>query len=100
MQRKQQSNLQYLLNRRESKEISKKNLPLFFINYSKAFDCVDHNKLWKALKEMEILDHLTLLLRNMYVGQEAAVRTIHGTFDWFKMRKEDNTGLSVVTLFV
>ena len=100
MQRKQQSNLQYLLNRRESKEISKKKIYLFFINYSKAFDYVDHNKLWKALKEMGILDHLTLLLRNMYVGQEAAVRTIHGTFDWFKMRKEDNTGLSVVTLFV
>ena len=100
MQRNQQSNLQYLLNRRESKEISKKKIYLFFINYSKAFDYVDHNKLWKALKEMGILDHLTLLLRNMYVGQEAAVRTIHGTFDWFKMRKEDNTGLSVVTLFV
>ena len=61
---------------------------------------MDHNKLWKALKEMGILGHLTLLLRNMYVGQEAAVRTIHATFDWFKMRKEDNTGLSVVTLFV
>ena len=86
MQRNQQSNLQYLLNRRESKEISKKKIYLFFINYSKAFDYVDHNKLWKALKEMGILDHLTLLLRNMYVGQEAAVRTIHGTFDWFKMR--------------
>ena len=50
---------------------------------AKAFDCVDHNKLWKILKEMEIPDHLTCLLRNMYAAQEATVRTGHGTTDWF-----------------
>ena len=54
-----------------------------FIDYAKAFDCVDHNKLWKILKEMGIPDHLTCLLRNLYAGQEATVRTGHGTMDWF-----------------
>ena len=54
-----------------------------FIDYAKAFDCVDHNKLWKILKEMGIPDHLTCLLRNLYAGQEATVRTGHGTTDWF-----------------
>ena len=53
-----------------------------FIDYAKAFDCVDHNKLWKILKDMGISDHLTYLLRNLYAGQEATVRTGHGT-DWF-----------------
>ena len=56
-----------------------------FIDYAKAFDCVDHNKLWKILKEMGIPDHLTCLLRNMYAGQEATVRTGHGTTDWFQI---------------
>ena len=60
---------------------------LYFINYAKAFDCVDHNKLWKALKEMSIPDHLTCLLRNLYIGQEATVRTLCGTTDWFKIEK-------------
>ena len=55
----------------------------YFIDYAKAFDCVDHNKLWKILKEMGIPDHLTCLLRNLYAGQEATVRTGHGTTDWF-----------------
>ena len=54
-----------------------------FIDYAKAFDCVDHNKLWEILKEMGIPDHLTCLLRNLYAGQEATVRTGHGTMDWF-----------------
>ena len=54
-----------------------------FIDYAKAFDCVDHNKLWKILKEMGIPDHLTYLLRNLYAGQESTVRTGHGTTDWF-----------------
>ena len=54
---------------------------------AKAFDCVDHNKLWKILKEMGIPDHLTCLLRNLYAGQEATVRTEHGTIDWFQIRK-------------
>ena len=54
----------------------KKNIPLCFISYAKVFDCVDHNKLWKILKEMGIPDHLTCLMRNLYVGQEATVRTL------------------------
>ena len=58
-----------------------------FIDYAKAFDCVDHNKLWKILKEMGIPDHLTSLLRNLYAGQEAIVRTGHGTIDWFQIGK-------------
>ena len=60
-----------------------KNIDFCFIDYGKAFDCMDHNKLWKILKEMGILDHLTCLLRNLYSGQEATVRTGHGTTDWF-----------------
>ena len=62
------------------------------IDYAKASDCVDHNKLWKILKEMRILDHLTCLLRNLYAGQEATVRTGHGTNDWFKIGKEVRQG--------
>ena len=58
-----------------------------FLDYSKAFECVDHNKLWKILKEMELPDHLTCLLRNLYAGQEAIVTTGHGKTDWFQMRK-------------
>ena len=58
-----------------------------FIDYDKSFDYVDHNKLWKILKEMGIPDHLTCLLRNLYAGQEATVRTGHGTTDWFQIRK-------------
>ena len=64
-----------------------KNIYFCFIDYAKAFDCVDHNKLWKILKEMGIPDHLTCLLRNLYAGQEATVRTGHGTTDWFQIRK-------------
>ena len=64
-----------------------KNIYLCFIDYAKAFDCVDHDKLWKALREMGIPDHLTCLLRNLYAGQEAAVRTLCGTTDWFKIEK-------------
>ena len=59
-----------------------------FIDHTKAFDCVDHNKLWKILKEMGISDHLSCLLRNLYAGQEATVRTRHGTTDWFQIGKE------------
>ena len=58
-----------------------------FIDYTKAFDCVDHNKMWKILQEMGILDHLTCLLRNLYADQEATVRTRHGTRDWFQTGK-------------
>ena len=64
-----------------------KNIYLCFIDYTKAFDCVDHNKVWKILKEMTIPDHLTCLLRNLYAGQEATVRTIYGTTDWFQIGK-------------
>ena len=60
-----------------------KNIYFCFIDYAKAFDCVDHNKLWKILKGMAIPDHLTCLLINLYAGQEATVRTGHGTTDWF-----------------
>ena len=65
----------------------RKNIYFCFIDYAKAFDCVDHNKLWKILKEMGIPDHLTCLLRNLYAGQEATVRTGHGTTDWFQIGK-------------
>ena len=64
-----------------------KNIYFCYTDYTKAFDCVDHNKLWKFLKEMGIPDHLTCLLRNLYAGQEATVRTGHGTMDWFQMGK-------------
>ena len=64
-----------------------KNIYFGFVDYAKAFDCVDHNKLWKILKEMGIPDHLTCLLRNLYAGQEATVRTRHGTTDWFQIGK-------------
>ena len=64
-----------------------KNIYFCFIDYAKAFDCVDHNKLWKILKVMGIPDHLTCLLRNLYAGQEATVRTGHGTTDWFQVGK-------------
>ena len=64
-----------------------KNIYLCFLDYAKAFDCVDHNKLWKILQEMGIPDHLTCLLRNLYAGQDATVRTGHGTTDWFQTGK-------------
>ena len=64
-----------------------KNIYFCFIDYAKAFDCVDHNKLWKILQETGIPDHLTCLLRNLYAGQEATVRTGHGTTDWFQIGK-------------
>ena len=69
-----------------------KNIYFCFIDYAKAFDCVDHKKLWKILKEMGIQDHLTCLLRNLYAGQEATVRTGHGTNDWFQIGKGVHQG--------
>ena len=69
-----------------------KNIYFCFIDYAKAFDCVDHNKLWKILKEMGIPDYLTHLLRNLYAGQEATVRTGHGPIDWFQIRKGVHQG--------
>ena len=64
----------------------------FCFDYAKAFDCVDHNKLWKILQEMGIPDHLICLLRNLYAGQEATVRTGHGTTDWFQIGKRERQG--------
>ena len=64
-----------------------RNIYFIFIDYAKSFDCVDHNKLWKILQEMDIPDHLTCLLRNLYAGQEATVRTEHGLLDWFQIGK-------------
>ena len=64
-----------------------KNIYFCFIDYTKVFDCVNHNKLWKILKEMGIQDHLTYILRNLYAGQETTVRTGHGTMNWFQIGK-------------
>ena len=71
-----------------------------FIDYAKAFDCVDHNKLWKTLEEMGILDHLTCLLKNLYASQEATVRTGHGTTDWFQIGKGVHQGCIFITLLI
>ena len=76
---------------KKTKEFQR-NIHFFFIDYAKAFDCVDHNNLWKILKEMRIPDHLTCLLRNLYAGQEAIVRTVHGTTYWFQIRKGVHQG--------
>ena len=75
----------------KSKRIPEKHLFLFYW-YAKAFDCVDHNKLWKIMKEMGIPDHLICLLRNLYAGQEATVRTGHGATDWFQIGKGVHQG--------
>ena len=71
----------------KKQESSRKNIYFCFIDYAKAFDCVDHNKPWKILQEMGILDHLICLLRNLYAGQEATVKARHGTTDWFQIGK-------------
>ena len=84
-QRSQRSNCQHPLDHQKSKQFQK-NISFCVIDYAKAFDCVDHNKLWKILREMGIPDHLTCLLRNLYAGQEATVRTRHGK-DWFQIGK-------------
>ena len=72
----------------KKQESSRKTSISALLTMPKSFDCVDHNKLWKILKEMGIPDHLTCLLRNLYAGQEATVRTGHGTTDWFQIGKE------------
>ena len=76
----------------KKQESSRKNIYFCFIDYAKALDCVDHSKLWKILKEMEIPDHLTCLLRNLYAGQEKTVRSAHGTTDWFQIGKGVHQG--------
>ena len=85
-QRNQRSQCQHPLDHRKASEFQE-NIYFGFIDYAKDFDCVDHNTLWKILKEMGILDHLTCLLRNLYAGQETTVRTGHGTTDWFQIGK-------------
>ena len=97
-QRIQRSNCQHLLDHRERE--FQKNIYFCFIDYAKAFDCVDHNKLWEILKEMGIPDHLICLFRNLYAGQEATVRTGHGTTDWFQIGKGVRQGCYIVTLLI
>ena len=87
--RDQIANIRWII--KKAREFQK-NIYFCFIDYTNAFDCVDHCKLWKNLKEMGIPDHLTCLLRNLYAGQEATVRTGHGTTDWFQIRKGVHQG--------
>ena len=82
--RDQIANIRWII---EKATYFQENVYFCFIDYAKAFDCVDHNKLWKILKEMEIPDHLTCLLRNLYAGEEATVRAAHGITDWFRIGK-------------
>ena len=82
--RDQIANIRWIIEK--ARELQK-NIYFCFIDYAKAFDCVDHNKLWKILKKMGIPDHLTCLLRNLYAGQEVTVRTRHGTTDWLQVGK-------------
>ena len=82
--RDQMANIRWIM---EKAREFQKNINFCFIGYTKAFDCVDHNKLWKILKEMEIPDHFTCLVQNLHSGQEATVRTGHGTVDWFQIGK-------------
>ena len=95
--RNQIANIRWMIEKaREFQE----NIYICFIDYAKAFDCVDHNKLWKILKELGIPDHLTCLLRNQYAGQEATVRTGHRTTDWFQKGKRSTSRLYIVTLLI
>ena len=82
--RDQISNIHWII---EKQREFQKNIYFCFIDYAIAFDCVDHNKLWKILQEIGISDHLTCFQRNLYAGQEATVRTGHGTTDWFQIGK-------------
>ena len=82
--RDQTANIRWII---EKAREFQKNIYFCFVDYPKAFDCVNHNKLWKILQEMGIPDHLTCLLRNLYAGQEATVGTGHGTADWFQIGK-------------
>ena len=93
------SNCQHPLYHCKSKRVPE-NIYFCFIDYTKAFDCVDHNKLWKILKEMGIPDHLTCLLRNLYAGREAIVITGDGTTDWFYVQEGSMSRLYIVTLLI
>ena len=93
--RDQLVNTRWIIKSKKASEKARKfqkNIYFCFIDYSKAFDCVDHKKLWKILQEMGIQDHLTCLLRNLYTGQEATVRSGHGTADWFQIGKGVHQG--------
>ena len=96
--RDQEANIRWIIEK--AREFQKH---ISFTDHFKAFDCVDHNKLWKILKKMGIPDHLTCLLRNLYAGQEVTVRTGHGTTDWFQIGKRVGCMLSrlyIVTLLI
>ena len=86
--RNQRSNCQHLLDHRKSKRIMEKSIYFCLIDYTKDFDCVDHNKLWEMVKEMRLSNRLPSLLRNLYAGQEATVRTRNRRTDWFQIGKE------------
>ena len=88
------------MDHQKRKRVPEKNMYFCFTDYAKAFDCVDHSKLWKILKEMGIPDHLTCLLRNLYAGQEAKARTGHGTTDWFQIGKGVHQGYILSTLLI
>ena len=90
----QRSNCQHPLDHR--KREFQKNIYFCFTDFARAFGCVDHNKLWKILKEMGIPDHLTCLFRNLYAGQGATVRTGHGTTDWFQIGKGVHQGCTLL----
>ena len=95
--RDQTANIRWIM---EKAREFQKNIYFCFLDYAKVFDCVDHDKLWKILKEMGIPDHLTCLLRNLYAGQAATVRTGHGTTDWFQVGKGVGQGcISLPCLF-
>ena len=87
--RDQLANIRWII---EKAREFQRNTYFCFIDSAKAFNCVDHNKLWKILQEMEIPDHLTCLLKNLYAGQEATVKTGRGTIDWFQIRKGVHQG--------
>ena len=95
--RDQIANIHWII--KEAREFQK-NIYFCFIDHAKDFDCVDHNKLWKILKEMGISDHLTCLLRNLYADHEATARIGHGTTDWFQIGKGVLQGSYIVTLLI
>ena len=98
--RDQFANICWIIKKGREFQKKKKKIYFCFIDYAKAFDCVDQNKLWKIPKEMGIPDHLTCLLRNLYAGQEATVRTGHGTTDWFQIGKGLRQGCIVYAEYI
>ena len=96
--RDQIANIHWIIEK--AREFKKNILNFCFIDHTKAFECVGHNRLWKTLKEMEVPAHLTCLLRNMYAGQEATIRTGHGTMDWFQIVKGVQQGCMLLPLFI